>query len=243
MALSRLEEGPQRKALTAQAEKQEWNSLELEKRVSAVAETLSKPVEIDDHGASDSRVAASPVRLLLPKRGTAGLYLVVSRRGGLAIDLGFKIYVPVRSADSAALKPGAIVRLIDARISTVADATKADLFTYRALDIRVVDGDTLAAQVDLPPDNETDKKLRLRGLNCPEMSTSAGKAAKRFVEAQIDAAEEIIIVTSKVDKYDRYVADVHLRPRAGGEIFLNNALLENGHAERMDPSAQKDWIP
>ncbi|MBI4623344.1 MAG: thermonuclease family protein [Verrucomicrobia bacterium] len=46
-----------------------------------------------------------------------------------------------------------------------------------------------------------------------------------------------------MDKYDRYLADVYLRQRTGGEIFLNNALLENGHAERMDPSSQENWIP
>ena len=84
-------------------------------------------------------------------------------------------------------------------------ALRADLFTYCMLDVRVVDGDTLAAQ--------------------------------------IDAAEEIIIVTSKVDKYDRYLADVYRRQRTGGEMFLNNALLENRHAVRMDPSSQKNWIP
>jgi endonuclease YncB( thermonuclease family) len=243
MALSRLEDGPPRKAMTIQAEKQGWNSLELEKRVSAVAETSAKAAVIDGNGASDSRAAVAPVRLLLPKRGIVGRYLVVSRRGGLAVDLGFKVYVTLRNAGSAPLKPGTIVGPVGTRMAPISDATAADLFTYRALDVRVVDGDTLAVQVDLPPDNETDKKLRLRGLDCPEMNTSAGKAAKRFVQEQIDAAEEIIIVTSKVDKYDRYLADVYLRQRSGGEIFLNNALLENGHAVRMNPSAQENWIP
>lgn len=76
-----------------------------------------------------------------------------------------------------------------------------------------------------------------------ESAYLAGKAAKRYVQAQIDAAEEIVIVTSKVDKYDRYLAGVYLRQRNGGEIFLNNALLESGHAVRMNPSAQENWIP
>lgn len=32
-------------------------------------------------------------------------------------------------------------------------------------------------------------------------------------------------------------ADVHLRQQSGDELFLNNALLEHGHAVPMDPSA------
>jgi endonuclease YncB( thermonuclease family) len=76
-----------------------------------------------------------------------------------------------------------------------------------------------------------------------ESAYLVGKAAKRYVQALIDAAEEIIVVTSKVDKYDRYLADVYLRQRNGGKISLNNPLLENGHAVRMNPSAQENWIP
>ena len=45
----------------------------------------------------------------------------------------------------------------------------------------------------------------------------------------------------KVDKYDRYRADVSLRLRSGEEIFLNNALLANGQAVRMEAAAQDDW--
>ena len=122
-----------------------------------------------------------------------------------------------------------------------ADATKADLFTYQTLDVRVIDGDTLAVTIDLAPHDEADKKLRLRGINCPEMDTPEGKAAKRFVQNLIDQAKAVIITTTKPDKYDRYLADVFLVLNSGEEIYLNNLLLENGHAVRMDGSAPKEW--
>ena len=93
------------------------------------------------------------------------------------------------------------------------------------------------------PSGRQTQTLRLRGIDCPEMNTPEGKAAKRYVEALVNEAEEITITTSKADKYDRYLADVFLHLRSGGEVCLNNALLENDHAVRFDASAQDDWAP
>jgi endonuclease YncB( thermonuclease family) len=88
-----------------------------------------------------------------------------------------------------------------------------------------------------------DEKLRLRGLDCPEMDTPEGKAAKLFTEALLVDAVEVIITTSKVDKYDRYLADVHIRHTDGEVVFLNNVLLENGHAVPMGAEEMADWTP
>ena len=35
-------------------------------------------------------------------------------------------------------------------------------------------------------------------------------------------------------QYDRYLADVFVEAGAGDDLFLNQALLENGHADRKD---------
>jgi endonuclease YncB( thermonuclease family) len=105
----------------------------------------------------------------------------------------------------------------------------------------VIDGDTLVVTI-LLPQCEMDEKLRLRGLDCPEMDTPAGKVAKRYVETLLVETAEVTITTSKVDKYDRYLADVHLRQRSGEAIFLNNALLAHGHAVPMG-EAQEEWTP
>lgn len=88
-----------------------------------------------------------------------------------------------------------------------------------------------------------DEKLRLRGLDCPELDTEAGKAAKRFVETLLVDAAEVTIATSKVDKYDRYLADVHVRREDGAEVFLNNALLLGGHAVAMGVEEMEEWVP
>jgi endonuclease YncB( thermonuclease family) len=89
--------------------------------------------------------------------------------------------------------------------------------------------------------------LRLRGLDCPEKNTAAGRAAKRFVESLVAVGDGVILSTTKPDKYNRSLADVfvpmkklraespELRDGPAGEfLFLNNALLQNRHAVRYD---------
>ena len=68
-------------------------------------------------------------------------------------------------------------------------------------------------------------------------------APKRFTELLLVDAVEVIIATSKVDKYDRYLADVPVLRPSGEEIFLNNALLENGHAVLLGHEEMTDWTP
>jgi endonuclease YncB( thermonuclease family) len=109
----------------------------------------------------------------------------------------------------------------------------------------------------LAPGFTRDLKLRLRGLDCPEVSTAAGRAAKAFVDALLRPGDAVIVSTTKPDKYDRYLADVFvtastaqnsegrngtsgsaLSPDAD-RIFLNNALLSDGHAIRYDGGAKE----
>ena len=133
------------------------------------------------------------------------------------------------------------MRAGDDRITRVESATKADLFTYSATLRRIVDGATLVIAIDVAPDIFHTEKLRLRGLDCPELSTAEGKAAKRFAESLFRPGTEVTISTTKPDKYDRYLADVFVPSDAGEPVFLNNALLENGHAVRKDEWEFHDW--
>jgi endonuclease YncB( thermonuclease family) len=118
--------------------------------------------------------------------------------------------------------------------------TAKDLFTYRALVEKVVDGDTIKIRFDQGFETSTRQTLRLRAIDCPELGTPAGNAAKAFVQSYVKDASWIIVRSSRSDKYDRYLADVFI-PAAGttngdsaGEIYLNNLLLEQGHALRAE---------
>ena len=204
--------------------------MELERQVRAVA--LTKP------DASDAAKNVTPEKLLKPQRGTPGLHLIVDRGDGTVVDLGFKLYRELGRGSK--LKAGDIVRLTDDGVRRIDDATKADLFTYAATLRRVVDGDTLVVAMEVAPGMWTELKLRLRGLDCPEMSTPEGKAAKRFVNALVNDVKSIILRTTKPDKYDRYLADVFLVTDAG-EVYLNNELLAHGQAVRKDAWDFRDW--
>jgi endonuclease YncB( thermonuclease family) len=84
-------------------------------------------------------------------------------------------------------------------------------------------------------------KLRLRGIDCPELKTSAGKAAKKFVEELFSRAEGVTVTTTKPDKFDRYLSDIFLRMKDGTELFLNNELLAAGHARLYNDPKPEDW--
>ena len=135
-----------------------------------------------------------------------------------------------------------MVILTKSRVSVAPDATKADLFNYRVELIKVVDGDTFWVKIYLRPRQWLKQKLRLRGLDCPEMKTPEGKMAKRFVDSLVGKTTAVTINTTKPDKYDRYLADVFLTTDSG-EMFLNNTLLENGQAVRKDKWEFGDWEP
>lgn len=243
--LCQVPDEEQRARLLAAAQKNKWTAPELEDRVRQLnLETL--PADpVDGHEANDSANGKIAPKRLSPRRGEPGLYPVVTRSGGsLALDLGFKMFLPLDPAEARRLKLGAgdIVRVeADHALRREAAATKANLFTYHARGVRVVDGDTLAVTIALPPYNEIDKKLRLRGVDCPEVDTADGRAAKRFTQALVDRATNVVIATTKPDKYDRYLADIFLAVADRDEVFLNDALLENAHARPSDGAAQSDF--
>ncbi len=229
----------ERRALEVQARKGRWKAEELERRVRALNNSINVTPAAEASGVAPVAVH----KPLVPKRGTPGVYRVATVDGRTVVDLGFACYFDLDEEQACGAKEGALVRLDGAgRIAPTEGATKADLFNYRVEIIRVVDGDTLWVRIYVRPRQWVKQKLRLRGLDCPEMSTPEGKAAKRWVEALVAKTTAVAINTTKPDKYDRYLADVFLTTD-DGEIFLNNALLENGQAVRKDAWEFGDWEP
>lgn len=102
------------------------------------------------------------------------------------------------------------------------------MFTYNAIVERVIDGDTVDVHVDLGFDIWHSVRLRLVGLDTPEMATPEGKAAKTFVKDAIEG-QEVIITTHKTDKYGRYLAEIFYR----GTSF-NKTLVDMGFAVPYD---------
>ncbi len=226
-----------RTALEKQASKQHWTSDELQTRVRALNAVDVTPAKGDD--------SAAP-KLLTPKRGTPGVCRVLAADGGLVVDLGFACYLDL--PDDTGLSAGNSVQLgskVSAPSSQLSALdsgyTKSDLFTYHAAVLKVVDGDTLWVKIYLRPGQWVKQKLRLRDLDCPEIATPEGKAAKRFVDPLVARATAVTVCTTKPDKYDRYLADVFLTQPDGEEVFLNNALLTAGHAVPKKAWQFGDW--
>jgi micrococcal nuclease len=106
-------------------------------------------------------------------------------------------------------------------------------YSYAADLIKVVDADTLDVRVDLGFHMAFTTRLRLYGVNAPEMSTPAGVAARDWVGlwlARHAKNGQVRILSRKPegdqDKYGRYLAWVI----APGGACLNKDLLSAGHA-------------
>lgn len=237
--LCQVADPAQRKTLEQQAGKNDWNVAQLDLRVREYNLIETNDASADHTG--DGTSTGPGKNLLLARRGTPGLHLVVERDRRLVVDLGFKLYRPLDAEPANRFERSSIVRLGSERISRVDGATKADLYTYAVSLRRVIDGDTFVVELEVAPLMRLELKLRLRGLDCPEISTPEGRTAKRYVEGLLAAANAITLTTTKPDKYDRYLADIFLTTTSGDVIFLNNALLESGHAVRKDAWEFRDW--
>ena len=239
--LCQVEDIAQRDALAAELRRTDLRTDALKDRVRALnAATYAAAGNNGENGSS----ATKPARRLAPKRGTIGVHRIVAGdEEELAIDLGFTSFLDLSPEQAGGLKLGNLVRL-DGRghAAKAADATKADLYTYAAKILRVVDGDTVWLAFRLGPRQWLKEKVRLRGLDAPELITPEGKAAKRFVDALLPPGTRVTVCTTKPDKYDRYLSDIFLAGQNGeGDVFLNNRLLEAGHAERKDDFSLQDW--
>lgn len=95
---------------------------------------------------------------------------------------------------------------------------------------RVIDGDTICVDVRLVGDVWLHKApMRLFGINCPEMNTAEGKAAKAFTDAWLLAKDEQVELSKDRDKYGRLLGDF-----VAGKERLTAALLKAGHAAKVD---------
>ena len=98
---------------------------------------------------------------------------------------------------------------------------------------RYLDGDTIEVTLDLGCKVFKVERVRLAGINAPELygaKSEAGKAARDWLFMQLHMANVVTVATSKgafFDKYGRYLAVVYADGRN-----MNEALIAAGHAVR-----------
>ena len=104
------------------------------------------------------------------------------------------------------------------------------MYNYKAEIIAVYDGDTVTAKVDLGFLHFQIMKLRLFGIDTPELrgpEREQGLIVRDIVREMILNKEvEIHSYKDKQGKFGRYLATIII-----GDINLNQWLIDNGHAE------------
>ena len=105
------------------------------------------------------------------------------------------------------------------------------MYEYNAKTLRVVDGDTVDAMIDLGFDTWKKVRIRMHGINAPESRTrdleekKRGLAAKaRLTELLEDADNKFILVSHGVGKFGRCLGDIRI-----DENSVNLQLIKEGH--------------
>ena len=121
-----------------------------------------------------------------------------------------------------------------------------DPYIYRIKSVlKVVDGDTIDASIDLGFDISLEKRIRLAGIDAPESRTTnlkekaLGLETKEWLKKTLEDAKDILIKTEKPDsteKYGRIIGHLYIN---GEETSINNQMVAEGYAWEYDGGAKK----
>ena len=231
-----LQDDERRWELTLRAEKDEWSFEEIEARV---RHAIGKDRD-GKHPDRLPRVCLGPFFTYKIIRVPEGVlkYAPASSPQELLLDLGFKHRLEMSLFPHARFREGTIVTAAEGSFSLEKAEGAADdsLYTYKARVEEVTDGDTLKVDFHLGLGNRKGETIRLNHIDCPELDTPEGKAAKRFVERELSGTEFITLksVKTRKEKWGRYLGDVfYTRKGRGPLIYLNQLLLDKGHAVKV----------
>ena len=121
-----------------------------------------------------------------------------------------------------------------------------DPYIYRIRSVhKVVDGDTIDADIDLGFDISLTKRIRLAGIDTPESRTTDAKEkalgleVKDWLKHRLEFAKDILIKTELPDsteKYGRIIGHLYVN---GEEISINNQMITEGYAWEYDGGTKK----
>jgi micrococcal nuclease len=121
-----------------------------------------------------------------------------------------------------------------------------DPYIYRIKQItKVVDGDTIDADIDLGFDISLSKRIRLAAVDTPESRTADanekkyGLQSKEWLKHKVENAKNILIKTELPDsteKYGRIIGHLYINDQ---ETSLNNQMIIEGYAWTYDGGTKK----
>ncbi len=235
-ALLRLPTEAERWEYEAKAQRNGWSLRELEEQIRG-RQTPAYPHAGAGSGPREVRESSGAQPALSALKGELYTYRVVGSDTRPRLDLGFGIQmacprdeaIGCRDGDCATIERtaggGYRARAVKGR--------QAAFYSYRARVLDVIDGDTVWLDIDCGFDVWTRQKVRLRGIDTPELGTPDGQRAKDFAVQALSGLPVVAVTTTKPDKYDRYLADIFFKAgsRRGAEIAgeKQKSGTEEGH--------------
>ena len=121
-----------------------------------------------------------------------------------------------------------------------------DKFVYNAKLVRVVDGDTCDAMIDLGFEVWVKKRIRFAGVDTWESRTrnkeekKKGLEAKAYTKEMLESSDKgnFTLNSYGTGKYGRVLGEIFIK---GEDVSLNQLLKENGHAYEYDGGKKKKF--
>jgi len=116
-----------------------------------------------------------------------------------------------------------------------------NLYHYKAEVISVYDGDTITVMIDQGMKHFARVKVRMIGINTPELRTkdldekARGYAAKDYLKSRIEG-KTVVVHTVKKGKFGRWLGVIWLYEEGMEELgeSLNDEMIRMGHAVAYD---------
>ena len=114
------------------------------------------------------------------------------------------------------------------------------MYNYKISPLRVIDGDTIDAEIDLGFDVKIKKRIRFMGINTPESRTrdleekARGLAAKDRVKNILEENIDFELHSEELGKFGRVLGRIYLNKLDGKDcltqVCLNELLVKEKHA-------------
>ncbi len=114
------------------------------------------------------------------------------------------------------------------------------MYEYKCKLTKVVDGDTVDAMIDLGFNVWIKRRIRLAGINCPEVRTrnktekAKGMAAKYKLEEILgESSGDFYLISHGVGKYGRCIGEIRGANKPVHGLSINETLVKEGHAKKV----------
>ena len=128
---------------------------------------------------------------------------------------------------------------------------KMDKYIYRGKLLRVVDGDTIDAMIDLGFDTWVKRRIRYKGIDTWESRTRdldekkkglAAKARNKVLLTKVSNKPNYFrLVSHGTGKYGRVLGEIHIMDKDETKMSINETLIKEGHAYHYEGGKKKTF--